>query len=309
MLPYLARRTISSLWVLLAVSLAVFIALDAAPGNAADVLVADSGSEQQRQELMRALGLDRPLWERYPRFLAGIILHGDLGTSWMNGRPVTELILERLPATLLLALAAMSLTVLLGATAGLIAAARPGSWLDLTVMGGTLLGLAIPNFWLALLLIFAFGLRLHWLPVTGSGTAAHLVLPAVTLALPSAAVISRFLRASVLDTRESGFVWAGRARGLARSYLLAHYILRNSLIPVITMLGLQFGRLLGGVFIVETIFSWPGLGRLAVQAIFDRDLPVVAGAALVIASGYILSLLIVDLCHLWLDPRLRSRVP
>jgi len=304
-LRYLLRRLASGLLVLLVISFFTFGALDIAPGDAVDVLIDDSASAEEKEELQRAMGLDASLIVRYERFLAGAILHGDLGRSLMTERPVADLILERLPYTVVLALAATGLTVLLGTLAAVIASSRPGSWLDVIVMSGAMLGLSMPNFWLALLLIALFCIKLGWLPVVGAGSPSHLLLPAISLAMPSAAVLARLLRSSILDVRTADYVRTGHAKGLRRNYVFLHYVLRNGLIPVITLVGLQFGRLLGGAFIVETIFSWPGLGRLTVQAVFDRDVPVVVGATLLMATAYLTVNFLVDVAHAALDPRVR----
>ncbi|MCD6291002.1 MAG: ABC transporter permease [Anaerolineae bacterium] len=308
MLGYMLRRLAGGLIVLLVVSFLVFGALDVAPGDAADVLVGDSASAQEKAALRHDLGLDASLLARYGRFLAGLALHGDLGRSVMSGRPVTELIMERFPYTVALTLTAMGIAVALGSLAAVIASARPGSWLDVVIMGGALLGFSVPNFWLALLLIFIFAMKLGWLPVTGAGGMSHLLLPAVSLALPGAAVLARMLRSSIMEVRSADYVRTGHAKGMSGRYVFLHYVLRNGIVPVITVVGLQFGRLLGGAFIIETIFGWPGIGRLAVQAVFDRDEPVVVGVTLLIAASYLLANLAVDVLQAVLDPRVRGEV-
>jgi ABC-type dipeptide/oligopeptide/nickel transport system permease component len=186
---------------------------------------------------------------------------------------------------------------------GIVAALRSGSYLDTLIMGTTTLGLAVPTYWSALLFILLFALTLGWLPVVGASSWKHLVLPAVTLALPMSAVVARLMRSSVLEELNAAYVYTARAKGASSRRVLLGHIMRNSLIPVVSMLGLYLGRLLGSAFIVETIFGWPGLGRLTVQAIFDRDLPVVLGAALIVATAYLLINFLVDLAHAWLDPR------
>ena len=203
----------------------------------------------------------------------------------------------------MLALAAICLAVALGPTAGSLAATHPGSRLDLAVMGVSSLGMAVPTYWLSLLLVMLFSLKLRWLPVVGAGSLAHLILPAVTLALPTAAVVARLIRSSLLDVLHADFLRTARAKGLPARLIFRDHILRNSLIPVVTLLGLHLGHLLGGAFVIETIFAWPGLGRLAVQAIFDRDLPVVLGAVLLVAAINVAINLGVDLLHAFLDPR------
>jgi ABC-type dipeptide/oligopeptide/nickel transport system permease component len=287
---------------LLAVSLITFLALATIPGDAASALVGESASQEQIAALRDQMGLSKPLPARYLAFLANL-LRGDLGRSLVSDRPVSGLILDRLPYTLLLALAATALAVLMGGFVGTTAGLRAGGVLDALLMGGMAMGIAVPTFWSALLLIMLFSLKLEWLPVVGAASARHLVLPAVVLALPTAAVLARLLRSSLLDALGADYVRTAHAKGLASRNVVARHALRNSLVPVIAVLGLQIGHLIAGAFVVETIFAWPGLGRLMVQAIFDRDYPVVMGAALVIAAGYLTINLLVDLTHGWLDPR------
>ncbi len=303
MIHHLLRRLAGMGLVLLAVSFVTFAALAAAPGDAAGAMAGDSASAEQMALLRQSLGLEGSLLARYQRFLGDLVLHGDLGRSLLSGRPVSQLLLERLPYTALLAVSAIGLAVLLGAPLGMAAALRAGTRLETALMGGAALGLAVPTFWSSLLLMLLFSLRLRWLPVAGAGSLRHLVLPAVVLALPTAAIVARLIRASLLDTLHADFVRTAHAKGLSSRRVFGGHVLRNSLLPVVTILGLQLGHLLGGAFVVETIFAWPGVGRLAVQAIFDRDTPVVLGAALTIAAIYLLINLAVDLAHGLLDPR------
>lgn len=303
LLRHLARRAAGSVFVLLAVSLITFLALDAAPGDAAQAMVGESASAEQLAELRQALGLDRAPLLRYAQFIGGVALRGDLGRSLVSARPVSTLLAERLPYTAALALAATGLALALGALSGIVAAQRVGSPLDLLLMAGATLGLAVPTFWSGLLLILFFALRLRWLPVAGAESARHLVLPALTLAIPTAAIVARLLRSSLLDVMNADYVRTARAKGLAPRQVLIGHVLRNSLIPLVTVVGLHLGHLLGGAFVVESIFGWPGVGRLAVQAIFDRDTPVVLGATLTVAALYLAINLCVDLVHGWLDPQ------
>ncbi len=303
MTQHLLRRLGGTLLALLAVSFVVFAALDVTPGDAATGMVGDSASQEQLDALRREMGLDLPLLPRYLNFLSGLGGQGSLGRSFASGREVTDLLLERLPYTLLLALTTIGLATGLGLAVGTLAASRAGGYLDASIMGLTALGLAVPTFWSALLLMLLFALRLDWLPVVGAGGPEHLVLPTVTLALPTTAVLARMVRASILDEMGAPYVRTARAKGASPRRVLIRHVLRNSLIPLITLLGLHLGHLLGGAFVVETIFGWPGLGRLAVQAVFDRDQPLVLGTALMVAAIYLLINLIVDLLHAWLDPR------
>jgi len=303
MTRHLLRRLTGSLLVLLALSFVIFAALDVIPGDAAEAMVGDSASQEQLDALRHELGLDRPLLVRYLDFLTGVVSRGDLGRSLVSGRQITDLVGQSFRYTLLLALTASGLATLLGMAIGVVAALRSGSYLDTFIMGTATLGLAVPTYWSALLFILLFSLTLGWLPVVGASSWKHLVLPTVTLALPMSAVVARLMRSSVLEELNATYVYTARAKGASSRRVLLGHIMRNSLVPVVNMLGLYMGRLLGSAFIVETIFGWPGLGRLTVQAIFDRDLPVVLGAALVVATAYLIINLLVDLAHAWLDPR------
>jgi len=303
MLRFLLRRLAGAVVVLIAVSFLTFALLDLAPGDAAETLVGEYASADQLATVRHEMGLDAPLVSRYLRFASAAILRGDLGRSLVSGRQVRELVTERFTHTVTLALVAVSLALAVGTLIGIAAAARPGGYLDLAVMSATTLGLSLPTFWVALLLIMVFSLHLGWLPVVGAGSPAHLVLPATCLALPTTAVVARLMRASLLDVKSADYVRTAHAKGLARHQVWRDHILRNGLIPVITLLGLHLGRLLGGTFIIETIFGWPGLGRLVVQAVLDRDFPVVVGAVLLIAIIYQVLNLAVDVALAGLDPR------
>lgn len=304
MTRFLLRRLGGAFLVLIAVSFITFTALTAAPGDAASGLVGDGATQEQVDLLRQSMGLDLPLLTRYGQFISRLVSHGDLGRSLVGNRPVSRLIWQRLPYTVLLALTAATLALLLGGSMGITAALRAGSWLDTGLMSLAVLGLAVPVFWSALLLMMLFSLKLHWLPVAGAGSVRHLIMPALTLALPTAATIARLTRSSLLDVLGADYVRTAQAKGLQRSRILSVHVLRNSLIPVLTVLGLQVGHLLGGAFVIESIFGWPGLGRLAVLAIFDRDVPVVMGAALLIALFYVGLNFLVDLLQGWLDPRI-----
>ena len=303
MTRHLLRRIGGTILVLLAVSFVIFAALDVTPGDAAEALVGDSASQEQLDALRHEMGLDVPLAQRYLDFLTDLFTQGDLGRSLVSGRKVSDLLSQRLPPTLLLAVTATTLATIAGVTIGIVAAVRAGSLLDTAIMGGTTLGLAVPSFWSALLLMMLFSLQLGWLPVVGAGSLKHLLLPALTLALPTTAVVARLMRSSVLEQLSADYVRTAHAKGATPRRVMTYHVLRNSLIPLVMLLGLYLGRLLGGAFIVETIFGWPGLGRLTVQAIFDRDQPVVLGAALTVATIYLIINFVVDLLHAWLDPR------
>jgi peptide/nickel transport system permease protein len=303
MARHLLRRLGGTILVLFAVSFITFAALDVTPGDAAQGLVGESASQEQLDALRHEMGLDVPLVPRYLDFLTGFLTRGELGRSLISGREVSALLAERLPHTLLLALSATVLAAVAGVTIGTLAALRAGGYADTLIMGVTVLGLAVPTFWSALLLVMVFSLRLRWFPVVGAGSLRHLVLPTLTLALPTAAVVARLMRSSVLEKLRADYVRTAHAKGLPPRKVMGHHVMRNSLIPLVTLMGLYLGRLVGGAFIVETIFGWPGLGRLTVQAIFDRDQPVVLGAALTMAAAFLFMNFLVDVAHAWLDPR------
>lgn len=305
MMTRIARRLAGSLLVLLIASLVAFAILDAAPGDAALRLVGDTASQAQLDALRAELGLDQPLLVRYARFIAGA-LHGDLGMSLINGRPVVQLVGERFGYTFLLAITATLVAVLIGVPVGIFAARRRGSLMDLLVMATMALGISFPSFGLAIFLTGIFSVWLHWLPVVGGGTPAHLVLPAVSLALPMLALVARLSRSGVLDAAQAQYVLTARAKGLPVDYVWRKHILRNGLVPVVTVVGLHFGHLLGGAFVIETLFGWPGLGRLIVQAVFDQDYPVILGAVLLLAGLFLTFNLLIDLLLGVIDPRIGS---
>ena len=303
MVPRILQRLAASLLVIIAASFVTYFMLNAAPGDIALTMVGDSASEEQLEAIRQELGLDQPIFLRYARYVGDVVLRGDLGQSMIGKRDVGALIRQRLPYTVILALTALTLATATGVALGLAAARNVGTWWDSALMALASLGTALPSFWFALLLIMLFSIRLQWLPVVGADTPAHIIMPAITLALPTAAVTARLVRSSLLDVIGSDFVRTAQAKGLRDARILQRHVFRNAAIPVITLLGLQLGYLLGGAFIVETIFGWPGLGRLTVQAIFDRDFPVVMGATLMIAVVYVSLNFLVDTLQAWLDPR------
>ena len=304
MLSYIARRVVLTLPVLFGVATLVFSLIHLVPGDPAQAMLGDGASPEDIGQLRTRLGLDRPLTEQYARYLKGLV-RGDLGTSLRTQQPVTAQIAERLPATAELASAAMLVAVALALPLGLIAAVWRGRWVDQTAMGLALVGISIPGFWLGPLLALIFAVELGWLPVSGRGTLAHLVLPAITLGSALAAILARMTRASVLEELREQYVVAARARGASRVRAVVVHALRNSLIPIVTILGLQLGAVLTGSIITETIFSWPGVGRLLIQSINFRDYPMVQGCILLIAVTYVTMNLLTDLVYGFLDPRIR----
>jgi ABC-type dipeptide/oligopeptide/nickel transport system permease component len=303
-LAYVARRVLLTLPVLLGVATLVFSLIHLVPGDPAEVMLGEGAAPQDVADLRAKLGLDRPLATQYGAFLRGAVT-GDLGLSFRTGQPVTEMIAERMPATAELGLASMAIAILVALPLGVVAAVRRGTAVDHASMTFALVGVSIPNFWLGPLLAIVFAVELGWLPVSGRGTAAHLVLPAVSLGLALAAILARMTRASLLDELGALYVRAARARGVSGTRAVAGHALRNSLIPIVTIVALQFGAVLTGAVITETIFAWPGIGRLLIQSIGFRDYPVVQGCILLISATYVTVNLVTDLAYGWLDPRIR----
>jgi ABC-type dipeptide/oligopeptide/nickel transport system permease component len=267
-------------------------------------MLGEAAPQADVEQLRRRLGLDRPLLEQYGLFLSGLV-KGDLGTSLRTGTPVTGQILERMPATIELAAAAMFVAIAFSIPLGIAAAVRRGTAIDHAAMTLALTGVSIPNFWLGPLLAIIFAVELGWLPVSGRGTLAHLVLPAISLGAALAAILARMTRATLLEELREQYVLAARARGVSRFRAVVRHAFRNSLIPVVTLLGLQFGAVLTGAVITETIFAWPGIGRLLIQSIGFRDYPIVQGCILLIAITYVGVNLLTDLVYGVLDPRIR----
>ena len=304
MLRYLVRRLLLTIPVLLGVATLVFALIHFIPGDPAQAMLGEGASPEEVAQLRERLGLDRPLFVQYASYLTGLV-RGDLGVSLRNDQPVLHQILERMPATAELALASMLVAVLFALPLGIIAAVRRGTFVDFGAMTLALVGISIPNVWLGPLLAIVFSVELGWLPVGGRGTFAHLILPSVTLGVALAAILARMTRASLLEELREPYVLAARAKGVSRTRAVLHHAFRNSLIPIVTILGLQFGVVLTGAVITETIFAWPGVGRLLIQSISFRDYPTVQGCVLLIAVTYVAVNLLTDLTYGFLDPRIR----
>lgn len=304
MSKYLIRRLLLTIPVLLGVATLVFALIHFIPGDPAQAMLGEGATPEDIAQLRARLGLDRPLLVQYGAFLNGVV-HGDLGVSLRNDQPVAKQILERMPATAELAFAAMAVAVLFALPLGIVAAVWRGTWVDHTAMTLSLVGISVPNFWLGPLMAIVFAVEFGWLPVGGSGTLAHLVLPSVTLGAALAAILARMTRASLLEELREPYVLAARAKGVSRTRAVLHHAFRNSLIPIVTILGLQFGVVLTGAVITETIFAWPGIGRLLIQSISFRDYPTVQGCVLLIAITYVGVNLLTDLTYGFLDPRIR----
>ncbi len=301
---YLVRRLLLTIPVLLGVATLVFALIHLVPGDPAQAMLGEGAEQEEIASLRTALGLDRPLLAQYGSFLSGLV-RGDLGKSFRYNTPVTEQIREKLPNTALLAMAAMGVAIVFAIPLGIIAAVYRGRAPDHIAMTIALAGISMPNFWLGPLMAILFAVYLGWLPVSGTGTPAHLVLPAVTLGAALSAILARMTRASLLEELRELYVLAARARGLSGTRAILRHAFRNSLIPVVTIIGLQFGAVLTGTIITETIFSWPGLGRLLIQAINYRDYPLVQGCILFISVTYVAMNLLTDLTYGLLDPRIR----
>jgi peptide/nickel transport system permease protein len=304
MLRHILHRfllTLPALWLVLTL---VFLLIHIVPGDPVEQMLGEGAAPGQIVELRHTLGLDKPLLAQYGHYLAQIA-RGDLGQSFKFQAPVRSVIFERYPATMQLAFLALLVCATIAIPAGIISAHRRGSNTDRTVSVFTLLGLAVPNFALGPLLITLFSIELGWLPVSGRGGPLNYILPAATLGAALAAILTRMVRGAMLEELSTDYVRTARAKGLSTATVLVRHALRNALIPIITILGLQFGTLLAGTIVTETIFSWPGIGRLTVQAISSRDYPLLQGCILVIALSYVLVNLLTDVLYAFIDPRVR----
>jgi peptide/nickel transport system permease protein len=301
---FLVRRLVLAVPVLLGVATLVFSLIHLIPGDPVQAMLGDAASPESVIELRTRLGLNRPLHVQYAAFLMSAA-RGDLGVSLRTNERVSSAIAARLPATVELALAAMLVAIVIAIPTGIVAAVWSGTGVDHVATTVALVGLSMPTFWLGPLLGLVFSVELGWLPVSGRGTVAHLVLPAITLGMPLAAVLARMTRASLIDELGEVYITAARARGLSEARVLLKHAFRNSLIPVVTVLGLQVGGVLTGAVITETIFAWPGVGRLLIQSIGFRDYPLVQGCILLIAVTYVSVNLLTDMAYAFLDPRIR----
>lgn len=305
MLAYILRRLAISSVVIVGVSIAVFLMLHLIPGDPAIVMLSENPSTQDVAALRASLGLDQPLPVQYWRYISHA-LQGDLGRSLRLQRPVVALIADRFPNTLLLTATSLGLAAVVGGALGIIAAANRGRLLNLATMLLALTGVCLPSFWLGLMLIMFFSLRLDWLPVAGNQDGLKsVILPVLTLAAVPLAIIARLTRSSLLEVLGEDFIRTARAKGLRERTVVLRHALNNSLIPLITVLGIQFGSLLSGAVIVETVFVWPGLGRLIIDAVQARDFPVVQGVTLVVSCCFIVLNLLVDVLYAYIDPRIR----
>jgi peptide/nickel transport system permease protein len=303
MTRFIGGRLLASIPVLFGVATIVFFLMRILPGDPAKLMLYETGASADDIETLREqLGLNDPIYVQYKDYLLNIV-SGDFGRSFYTKQQVTTMLGAQLRSTIELTIASMIVASVLGVTLGVISAVRQHSWVDTVSMILALTGISLPSFWLGLMLIFLFSLKLRWLPTVGTGGLDHLILPAVTLGIGGASIIARLVRSSMLDVLRQDHIVTARAKGLSAYSVTVRHALRNALIPTVTILGLQFGYLLGGTVVVETVFSRQGLGRVAITAISGKDFNVIQGWALFIAAVYIVVNLIVDICYAWLDPR------
>lgn len=305
MLRYFLYRLLAAIPSLLGVSIAVFFMVRLVPGDPVQIMFANQGQPTQEQidEMRHQLGLDVPIYEQYVHYVSGVV-RGDLGQSFRSRQPVSEEIIDRLPNTLKLTMASLAVALVIGLSAGVISATFKGGWIDRLSMVTAIIGISVPSFWLGMMLMLLFGVRLKWFPVSGAETWRHLVLPAFTLGLISSAVLARLTRASMLEVLNQDYVRTARSKGLREYTVVVRHGLRNALIPVVTIVGLQIGWLLSGAFIIEAVFAYPGIGALAVNALQTRDFPLIQGIVLFTATIYVGVNLFTDLLYGWLDPRI-----
>jgi len=302
---FLGTRLAMGLLTIWITTILVTLLIHAVPGDPVQIMYAQSQgtTPAQIEEVRRSLGLDRPIPVQYVMFMERL-LQGDLGNTIRGGQPVLDVILQRLPNTLLLACAAMFIAVLVGVPIGFFAAYREGSITDVALMMLAIAGISMPHFWLGLILLFLFALNLGWLPVSGNGW-LNLILPALTLGLSNAAIFARLTRSSMIDVMNQDFVQTAFAKGLPKHLVLRRHVLRAGLLPVVTMMGLQFAFMMGGAIVVENIFSWNGVGRMAVEAIFQRDYPIIQGFILTFSVVVVVVAIAIDALYAVLDPPIR----
>ncbi|MGL4620459.1 ABC transporter permease [Chroococcidiopsis sp.] len=304
MTRYLLKRILSALFTIWIATIAVTLLLHIVPGDPVQIMYAQSQSTtpEQLEQIRHNLGLDRPIYEQYIMYMSRV-LQGDFGTTIRGTQPVFDLLIGRLPNTLLLAVSSLVVATIVGVATGFFAAYKRGTWIDTALMTGAIVGISIPNFWLGLMLIYVFSVKLGWLPVTGTDL-KNLILPALTLGLANAASVSRLTRSSMLDVLAQDYMRTARAKGLAETIVLSRHALRNGLINVVNLLGLQFTYMMGGAIVVENVFAWNGIGRLAIQSIFQRDYPTIQGFILIFATVVAIVSIFLDVIYALLDPRI-----
>ncbi len=304
MIAYITRRLLLLIPIWFGVLTLVFLMRVLVPGDPVDIMFFGQQSDPiVKQAVRHELGLDRPLYVQYGKYIWGVV-HGDLGTSITTRRPVVAEIRNRYPNTLVLTLASLTVAVIIGFAAGILAAVYKDSLIDTASTMLSLAGLSMPGFWLGLLLIYIFAVNLHWFPVLGSMSPRGMILPSVTLGVIASAVLARIVRSSMLEVLNEDYIRTARAKGIRESTVIAQHAWKNALIPVVTIVGLQFGGLLSGAFVIEYVFAWHGIGELAVQALQKRDFPLIQGIILVVSTTYVLVNLLVDVLYARIDPRI-----
>ncbi|MEZ5934143.1 MAG: ABC transporter permease [Alphaproteobacteria bacterium] len=304
MIRYVVQRVLAALVTIWIATVAVTLLIHAVPGDPVRIMYAKFQSTPEQIEAVRtALGLDQPIYIQYGMYV-GRLLEGDLGRSIVGNQPVLDILLTRFPPTLLLATTSLLIAVVIGLSLGFLAAYKRGTIIDVGAMIIAILGVSMPHFWLGLLLLFFFALQLGWLPVAGSDWKS-LILPALTLGLANAAVLARLTRSAMIDIFDQDFVRTARAKGLPKTVVLYRHALRAGLVPIVSMMGLQFAYMMGGAIVVENVFAWNGVGRLAIEAVFARDYPLIQGFILFFATVVVVVSLIIDLLYAALDPRIR----
>ena len=302
MLPYLLKRLLHTVYVIIGISVISFFFIHLS-GDPVMLMLPGDASHQEIEDLRERLGFNDPIPVQYVRF-AWNAVRGDFGESLYYHVPVMDLIVERLPASLELAVAAMLLALVIAVPIGIVSAVKRGSLLDMGAMLGALFGLSMPHFWLGIMLMLLFSVKLGWLPTSGRGTWLHLIMPATALGMSLMAMFARLTRSVMLEVLSLDYIRTARAKGLKERMVIGKHALKNALIPLVTVAGMQFGFLIGGTVIIETVFAWPGLGRLVVQAIFNRDYPLVQAIVLVMAVIFVGMNLLVDLLYVYLDPQI-----
>ena len=304
MTRFIAQRLLAALVTVWIATIAVTLLVHVVPGDPVRIMYGSFQTTPEELEAIRVrLGLDQPIWVQYAKYL-GRLLQGDLGRSIVGDQPVLDILLVRFPMTLALAMASLAIAIAVGMSLGFLAAYKRGTWVDAGAMILAIVGVSMPHFWLGLLLLFLFALTLQWLPVAG-GDWMSLILPALTLGLANAAVLARMTRSAMIDIFDQDFVRTARAKGLPQTLVLYRHALRSGLMPIVAMLGLQFAYLMGGAIVVENVFAWNGVGRLAIEAVFARDYPLIQGFILFFATVVALASVVVDVAYAFLDPRIR----
>ena len=304
MTRFIAKSLLAALVTIWIATIGVTLLIHVVPGDPVRIMYGSfQTTPEQLEEIRQRLGLDQPIWKQYLYYL-GRLAQGDLGRSIVGDQPVADILLTRFPATLALTVTSLIIAVTVGMSLGFLAAYKRGTWVDAGSMVLAVIGVSMPHFWLGLLLLFLFALKLNWLPVAG-GDWKSLILPALTLGLANAAVLARMTRSAMIDIFDQDFVRTARAKGLPRTVVLYRHALRSGLVPIVSMLGLQFAYLMGGAIVVENVFAWNGVGRLAIEAVFARDYPLIQGFILFFATVVALASVVVDVAYAFLDPRIR----